>query len=79
MYELFKDFPFGGRVPPHRAVRTERYKYIEWEACRANELYDLEEDPRELSNIIGAGRGTELLPAMKKELERLKRRYAAAR
>ena len=79
MYELFKDFPFGGRVPPHRAVRTERYKYIEWEACRANELYDLEEDPRELSNIIGTVQDKELLPAMKKELERLKRRYAAAR
>ncbi len=79
MYELFKDFPFGGRVPPHRAVRTERYKYIEWEAGRANELYDLQEDPRELSNIIGTGRDKELLPAMKKELERLKGRYAAAR
>jgi arylsulfatase A-like enzyme len=79
MYELFKDFPFGGRVPPHRAVRTERHKYIEWEACRANELYDLEEDPRELMNIIGTGRDKGLLPAMKKELERLKGRYAAAR
>jgi len=79
MYELFKDFPFGGRVPPHRAVRTERYKYIEWEACRANELYDLAEDPRELSNIIGDTRGKDMLPTLKKELERLKRRYAAAR
>ncbi len=75
MYELFKDFPFGGKVPPHRAVRTERYKYIEWEACRSNELYDLSEDPRELTNIIDTERGRGLLQSLKKELDRLKRLY----
>ena len=24
VYELFRDFPFGGRVPPHKAVRTDK-------------------------------------------------------
>ncbi len=73
MYELFKDFPFGGRVPSHKAVRTERYKYIEWDACRAPELYDLAEDPRELVNLAASGKGKKLLPGLKAELERLKK------
>ncbi len=79
MYELFKDFPFGGRVPAHKAVRTKRYKYIEWEACRANELYDLKEDPREHANIIDTPRGKELVPRLRKELKRLRARYAPVR
>ncbi len=77
MYELFKDFPFGGKVPSHKAVRTERYKYIEWDACRAPELYDLAEDPRELVNLAASGKGKKLLPGLKAELERLKK-FAAA-
>lgn len=72
MYEIFKDFPFGGRVPPCRAVRTEHYKYIEWEACRKPELYDLKEDPRELKNILDTARGRKMLPSLEKELSRLK-------
>ncbi len=75
MYELYKDFPFGGRVPPNKTVRTERYKYIEWDNCRSPELYDLAKDPRELKNIIGTNDGKALLPGLKKELERLKKKY----
>ncbi|MCP4751112.1 MAG: DUF4976 domain-containing protein [Proteobacteria bacterium] len=75
-FEMFRDFPFGGRVPPHKAIRTERYKYIEWECCREkNEVYDLREDPREMKNPIDTDAGGKLIPPLKSELESLKRRY----
>jgi N-acetylglucosamine-6-sulfatase len=76
IYELFKDFPFGGRVPPHKALRTERYKYIEWEECRTPELYDLVSDPREMKNLIGTGEGERLTGDLVNELAALKERYS---
>lgn len=75
LYELFKDFPFGGRVPPNKTLRTERYKYIEWQACRKPELYDLLKDPREMNNIIHTAEGKKILPGLKKELEKLRIKY----
>ncbi|MBN1882596.1 MAG: sulfatase [Deltaproteobacteria bacterium] len=74
-YELFRDFPFGGRVPPHKAVRTEKHKYVEWEACRDPELYDLENDPREMNNLIGTAEGDLLAPELAAELESLRQRF----
>ena len=50
-YELFKDFPFGGRVPPHKAVRTDSYNYIEWEVCNGPEIYDLRLDGHSVVNL----------------------------
>ncbi len=76
IYELFKDFPFGGRVPPHKALRTERYKYIEWEECRTPELYDLASDPREMANLMGTREGERLIGDLKAELTSLKERYS---
>ncbi|MCX8124616.1 MAG: DUF4976 domain-containing protein [Spirochaetes bacterium] len=75
LYELFKDFPFGGRVPPNKTLRTERYKYIEWQACRKPELYDLLKDPREMNNLMNTIQGKKILPDLKKELEKLKIKY----
>jgi len=77
MYELFKDFPFGGRVPPNKTLRTERYKYIEWQACRGPELYDLLEDPKEMNNMIGTQKAKKIVPMLKKELEEIKIKYGA--
>jgi arylsulfatase A-like enzyme len=37
-------------VPPYRAVRTQRYLYVEYEAGE-HELYDLGKDPYELHNL----------------------------
>ncbi len=77
MYELFKDFPFGGRVPPNRTLRTERYKYIRWDSCRAPELYDLSKDPREMKNIILTPEGKKLLPGFDAELDGIMKRSGA--
>ena len=75
VYELFRDFPFGGRVPPHKALRTERYKYILWECCRDPEIYDLEKDPRELTNLFPTSRGPALAEKLRPRFETLKRKY----
>jgi N-acetylglucosamine-6-sulfatase len=40
----------GGGTPGYRALRTERYLYVEYESGE-RELYDLAKDPYELSNI----------------------------
>jgi arylsulfatase A-like enzyme len=37
-------------VPPYRAVRTQRYLYVEY-AAGERELYDLRKDPYELHNL----------------------------
>ncbi len=74
VYELFRDFPFGGRVPPHKALRTNRYKYIDWEQCRRPEVYDLQTDPREMNNLFDTAE-TRLTTGLKAELEVLKQQY----
>ena len=56
----------------YRAVRTERYKYIEYAHLDGmDELYDLETDPYELENIIDSAAAQPILTQMKTELSRL--------
>ena len=75
IYELFRDFPFGGRVPPNKTLRTKRYKYIDWELCKPNEIYDLYEDPREMNNLYNTVRGQALAKTLEAELMLLKKKY----
>ncbi|MBI9083668.1 MAG: sulfatase [Desulfobacterales bacterium] len=75
VYELFKDFPFSGRVPAHKAIRTDRYKYIDWETCRAPELYDLKTDPREMTNLMDRPDGNALAEPLRAQLDALKQQY----
>jgi arylsulfatase A-like enzyme len=70
LYEYFMDYPYA--VPETRAIRTERYKYIEYEGKRAAELFDIVADPREMNNLYRTPEGQALLPELKKALERLK-------
>jgi N-acetylglucosamine-6-sulfatase len=58
----------------YSAVRTSKAKYIEYrELTGMNELYDLESDPFEEHNLIGAPVAGPLLKAMQSELQRLLR------
>jgi len=60
-------------VPGITAVRTENYKYIEYQNnAWPSELFDLTKDPGERNNIIKTGRGKVLLKELKKEMERIK-------
>ncbi len=72
LYEHFPVFPIP--IPGITAVRTNDYKYIEYqENLRPAELYNLTKDPREMQNIIKSPKGQKLAPALKNELERLKK------
>ena len=56
----------------YKAVRTERYKYIQYTELEGmDELYDLEADPYEMNNIIDAAEAAPLLEDMQDELVRL--------
>ncbi len=56
------------------AVRNERYKYIRYRELEGmNELYDLQQDPFELQNLIDSKESAEVRRLMEKELETLLR------
>lgn len=63
-------------VKRHYGVRTERYKLIhfyndidEWE------LYDLQEDPKEMNNLFGKEGYGEVTKELKEELKKLQAQY----
>lgn len=64
------------RVGPHRGVRTERFKLIEFYSEGDYwELFDLEKDPLELNNIYGQAGYGEITKDLKRELRRLRQKY----
>jgi arylsulfatase A-like enzyme len=72
LYEHFPVYPIP--IPGITAVRTGRYKYIEYQNDRRpRELFDLVADPKEKQNLYKTARGKKLLPGLEKELARLKR------
>jgi len=70
----FYDYPSGNMVPKNHGVRTERYKLIEYyeENPPEWELFDLQNDPRELRNLYSD-------PDNHAVVEQLKRRLAELR
>lgn len=52
LYEYY-EYPWYGNIPPFRGIRTDRYKYIFWYSRWPweRELYDLQNDPKELHNL----------------------------
>jgi N-acetylglucosamine-6-sulfatase len=58
-------------VPDYDAVRTSRYHYVEYPTTGEKELYDLNTDPYELTNIYASAPPT-LLSDLKTRLEALK-------
>jgi N-acetylglucosamine-6-sulfatase len=58
----------------YKAVRTDRYKLIHWvnrDGGTLDELYDLDRDPFELRNLIGARACAPIRTKLRKELARL--------
>ncbi len=64
------------RVSPHRGIRTERHKLIQYYS-EGNywELFDLEKDPDELRNVYTDPAYASVVRNLKSELQRLRREY----
>ncbi len=75
LLEYYSDRVFPRiRNMAYQAVRTERHKFIDYlELQGMDELYDLQEDPFEMENLIGTPAGDRLLPELQAELTRLQR------
>lgn len=73
LVEYFSDAVFQRiRNMGYQAVRTDRYKFIHYtDLDGMDELYDLEADPYELTNIINDPAAAETLEMMKAELARV--------
>lgn len=76
LYYHFYEFPAEHMVRPHYGIRTERYKLIyfykdivEWE------LYDLEKDPHELTNLYGQEEYESVAAELKEDLLKLQEQY----
>ena len=76
LYYHFYEYPAEHMVKRHYGVRTERYKLIhfyndidEWE------LYDLQEDPREMNNLYGKPGYEKITEDMMNELHKLQAQY----
>jgi arylsulfatase A-like enzyme len=52
-----------------RAIVSDRYKYV-WNENDKDELYDLEEDPFQLTNLINQDSSSKILPELKKRLSK---------
>jgi len=72
LYEYHRDGQFP-ETPPLRAIRTRRYKYVTYlQEGQIDELYDLEVDPIERTNLIGSAAHKQILKQLRQELERLR-------
>jgi arylsulfatase A-like enzyme len=73
MYEYY-EFPRPHNVPPHRGVRTDKWKYIHYykETPEEFELYDLEKDPKETVNLYGKPEFAAITATLKKRLAELR-------
>lgn len=73
LYEYYA-YPDWHMVRPHKGVRTTRWKYIEYYDMPEHEfeLYDLQEDPRELHNLYGRPEYSEVQARLARRLYELR-------
>jgi len=77
MFYHYYEYPHGWHfVKKHYGIRTERYKLIHfYDDIDAWELYDLQEDPHELHNLIDDPEKKELIADLKNQLKQLMTQY----
>jgi arylsulfatase A-like enzyme len=76
VYYHYFEYPAVHSVKRHYGVRTDRYKLIHfYYDIDAWEMYDLEKDPRELSNVYADPAYAATRRAMTAELDRLRTLY----
>ena len=57
-----------------RSIRTARWRYAEWGSSSEAELYDLEKDPAEHTNLAGKSQSRDQLEKMRLLLEKARKR-----
>ena len=76
IYYHYYEYPSVHMVPRHYGIRTERYKLMHfYQFGEEWELYDLEKDPEELSNLYGKKDTQALAAKLKKQLSDLQKHY----
>ncbi len=73
LYEYY-EYPAEHCAMKHRGIRTARWKLIHfWEQPEEWELYDLQQDPDEMKNLIGRREYEKLIRDLRSRLESLRR------
>ena len=76
MYYHYYEYPYYHHVQPHYGIRTQRYKLIHfYNDIDQWELYDLQNDPNEINNLIGNDKYADIISNLKSELYNLKQNY----
>jgi arylsulfatase A-like enzyme len=75
-YYHYYEYPADHCVQRHYGVRTERYKLIHFYLLGEWELYDLREDPDEMTSLYGDPAYAGLVDSLKSELSLLRTEYA---
>lgn len=76
IYYHYYDYPAFHMVKKHYGVRTERYKLMHfYDDIDTWELYDLEEDPKEINNQINNPEYDEIEARLRDKLAELQKKY----
>ena len=76
MYYHYYEFPFWHHVQPHYGIRTPRYTLAHfYYNIDTWELYDNQEDPDQLHNVIDDPAYAEVIDRLKSELRKLQQEY----
>jgi arylsulfatase A-like enzyme len=76
IYYHYYEYPSVHMVPRHYGIRTDRYKLMHfYQFGNEWELYDLQTDPDELTNLYGKRNHTDLANRLKQQLVALQQHY----
>ena len=75
IYYHYYEYPSVHMVARHNGIRTQRYKLIHFYQFDEWELYDLEKDPDELTNLYGKPEYADLAGELKRDLVELREHY----
>ena len=76
IYYHYYEYPSVHMIPRHYGIRTERYKLIHfYQFGNEWEMYDLKEDPDELTNIYGKADKKSLQKNLKEQLVAIRKFY----
>ena len=70
-------YEHGGehQVPRHEGIRNQRYKLINFYSNDGFNLFDLKNDPNELSDVSKVAAYQDIMNSLKSELEKLRQKY----